>query len=51
MQLYSWVIWKNCRIVECIQAYSEWDAMKIAKIRYGDNVFVERSMLANNSLS
>ena len=48
MKMYSWAIWKNCRLVEYVNAYSEWDALKIAKIRHGDNVFVERMVLCGS---
>jgi len=42
MVKYTWAIWKNCRIVEYIESYSERDALKIAKLRHGDNIFIER---------
>lgn len=42
MKLYDWVVWKNCKIAGYIQAYSEWDAMRIAANKYGSNIFVER---------
>lgn len=43
LTLYTWAIWKNCRLVEYVKAYSEWDAIKIARLRHGDNTFVERA--------
>jgi hypothetical protein len=39
---YIWAVWKNCRLVGYIRAFSEWDALSKAKNSYGDYLFVER---------
>lgn len=46
MQKYTWAVWKQCRMVGYVQAYSEWDAMKIAKNRFGTDIFIERKDFA-----
>lgn len=50
MNMYNWAVWKNCRLVGYVAAYGEWDALRAAKIKYGDNIFLERErgvVLAN----
>lgn len=52
MKMYNWAVWKNCRLVGYVAAYGEWDALRAAKIKYGDNIFLEREksvVLANPS--
>ena len=42
MTEYVWMVWKNARLVGYITAYGEWDALRIAKNKYGENIFIER---------
>ena len=48
MQMYSWTVWKNCRIVGCVEAYSEYDANLKATTQYGRDIFLERSVVSAN---
>lgn len=45
MTLYTWAVVKECRIVGYVKAYSEWDALKMANTKYGQQLFVERTYL------
>ena len=45
MKLYTWAVVKDCRIVGYVKAYSEWDALKMANMKYGQQLFVERTYL------
>jgi hypothetical protein len=47
MQLYTWAVVQDCRIVGYVRAYSEWDAMKFAEMKYGSRLFVERVYLGD----
>lgn len=40
MKLYNWAVWKNCRLVGYVTAYGEWDAMREAKLKFGDDIFL-----------
>lgn len=42
MSPYTWMVWKDCRLVGYVTAYSERDAWIKAKDKYGDRLFVER---------
>lgn len=44
MILYTWTVWKNCRIVGYVSSYSEYDALKAANNKYGSNIFIERTL-------
>ena len=48
MQMYSWTVWKNCRIVGYVEAYSEYDANLKATTKYGRDIFLERSVVSAN---
>ena len=48
MQMYSWTVWKNCRIVGYVEAYSEYDANLKATRQYGRDIFLERSVVSAN---
>lgn len=48
MQMYSWTVWKNCRIVGYVEAYSEYDANLKATTQYGRDIFLERSIVSAN---
>lgn len=39
---YEWAVWKNCRLAGYVSAYGEWDALRKAKERFGEGLFVER---------
>lgn len=45
MKLYTWAVVQDCRIVGYVKAYSEWDAMRFASMKYGERLFVERTLL------
>ena len=45
MTLYTWAVVQDCRIVGYVRAYSEWDAVKFAEMKYGNRLFVERVYL------
>lgn len=42
MKPYTWVVWKNNRLVGYVEAYSEWDAYRIASKNYGSHFYLER---------
>ena len=44
---YNWAVWKDCRLTGYIKAYSENDALKRAKEKFGENLFIERVVLGN----
>ncbi len=48
MQMYSWAVWKNCRMVGYVEAYSEYDANLKATRQYGRDIFLERSVVSAN---
>lgn len=48
MQMYSWAVWKNCRIAGYVEAYSEYDAYIKANNKYGCDIFLERSLVSAN---
>lgn len=48
MKMYSWAVWKNCRIVGYVEAYSEYDANLKATAKYGRDIFLERSIVSAN---
>jgi hypothetical protein len=39
---YQWMVWKDCRLVGYVMAYSERDALIKAQNKYGERLFVER---------
>jgi len=43
MILYNWEVYKNCRIVGYVAAYSEYDALRKAQAKYGKDIFLQRS--------
>ena len=47
MNLYTWAVVQDCRIVGYVRAYSEWDAMRMAENKYGSRLFVERVYLGD----
>jgi hypothetical protein len=49
MILYNWAVYKSCRIVGYITAYSEWEATAKAKAKYGKDIFLQRSCMAISS--
>lgn len=42
MKMYSWAVWKNARLVGYVTAYGEWDALRYAKTKFGENIFLVR---------
>jgi hypothetical protein len=45
--MYTWAVVQDCRLVGYVRAYSEWDAMKMAEMKYGSRLFVERVYLGD----
>ena len=43
MILYNWAVYKNCRIVGYVAAYSEYEAVLKANTKYGKDIFLRRS--------
>lgn len=44
---YNWAVWENCRMVGYVRSPSEMDALRKAKEKFGNNVFIERTWLGN----
>jgi hypothetical protein len=47
MIMYAWAVVKDCRLVGYVKAHSEWDAIRMANMKYGDRLFVERVYLGD----
>ena len=45
MTEYLWAVWKECRLVGYVKAYSEFSAMEKAEKEYGKRIFLERTVL------
>lgn len=43
---YTWIVWKNNRLVGYVMAYSEWEAYEKASKIFVSNFYIERSTLA-----
>ena len=41
--MYTWIVWKNCRIVGYVVSCSETDAFRKATEKFGKNLWVERT--------
>lgn len=46
MILYNWAVYKNCRIVGYVAAYSGYEATLKANAKYGKDIFLQRSPVA-----
>ena len=44
MEKYTWRVWKNNRIAGYVSSYSEWDAVKFARMKFGCEVWVEKQL-------
>jgi hypothetical protein len=44
---YVWAVHRDCRIVGYVKSPSEIDAMRKAKEKFGQNIFIERTWLGN----
>jgi hypothetical protein len=44
MEKYNWIVWKNNRIAGYVSAYSEWDAIRFARMKFGCETWVERTV-------
>jgi hypothetical protein len=44
---YNWAVYRDCRIVGYVKSPSEIDAMRKAKEKFGQNIFIERTWLGN----
>lgn len=51
MNEYIWSVWKDCRLVGYIKAYSESYAMQQAKEKYGDRIFLERTAIGQTDIN
>ena len=45
MTEYLWAVWRECRLVGYVKAYSEYSAMQKAEKEYGKRIFLERTMV------
>lgn len=43
MNEYLWAVWKDCRLVGYVKAYSEYSALQKAEKEYGKRIFLERT--------
>jgi hypothetical protein len=43
MNEYLWAVWKECRLVGYVKAYSEHSAIIKAENQYGKRIFLERT--------
>jgi len=43
MTEYLWAVWKECRLVGYVRAYSEYSALQKAEKEYGKRIFLERT--------
>lgn len=50
MNEYLWIVWKECRLVGYVKAYSEYSAMEKAEKEYGKRIFLERTMAGQVSI-
>lgn len=50
MTEYLWAVWKECRLVGYVKAYSEYYAMQKAEKEYGKRIFLERTMVGQVSI-
>jgi len=48
---YTWVVWKNCRLVGYVKSFSELNALEKAKKEFGDSLFIERMPIHVSSAS
>jgi hypothetical protein len=46
---YNWAVWKNCRLVGYVVAYSEMEAIRKAESQFGKSFFLERIPMTNFS--
>ena len=44
---YNWAVYKNCKIVGYVKSPSEIDAIRKAKEKFGNDIFIERTWLGN----
>jgi hypothetical protein len=49
MILYNWEVYKQCRLVGYVSAYSEHEATIKANAKYGRDIFLQRSSFAASS--
>ena len=46
MTKYVWEVWKNNRLAGYIRAFGEIEALDLAKSKYGSNIYVYRTCIA-----
>jgi len=44
LNYYVWIVWNGRKLAGYINAYGEWEAMRKAKEKFGQTVFVERTV-------
>lgn len=44
MKPYTWAVIQDCRLVGYVVSYSGQEAMKLATKKYGERLFVERTV-------
>ena len=42
MKCFAWAVWKRCRLVGYVKAYSEWEAQRKAEDQFGKEIFIVR---------
>lgn len=51
MTEYLWAVWKDCRLVGYVRAYSEYSATTKAEAEYGKRIFLERTCVGQVDMS
>jgi hypothetical protein len=51
MNEYLWAVWKDCRLVGYVKAYSEYSATQKAEKEYGSRFFLERTAVGQIAIS
>ena len=42
MKCFIWAVWRRCRLVGYVNAYSEWEAQSKAQNQFGSEIFLIR---------
>jgi len=42
MKCFIWAVWRRCRLVGYVNAYSEWEAQRKAQNQFGSEIFIVR---------
>jgi hypothetical protein len=49
MKFFVWAVWRRCRLVGYIKAYSEWEAQSKSESQFGKEIFIIRHSATDNS--